>query len=176
MTLAASSPTLFDCSLTAPETISRERRVGAEPMGIRESLIGTWTLVSFEHTGEDGQTVATYGEEAVGLLMYDALGYMSAQIMDRRRPRFASGNRRIASEAELQAAVAGYVAYFGRYDVDENGGFVVHEELGDIFPNGAGTRQKRFFRLEGDLLVLTTPTYVIGSERSTATVVWRRAR
>jgi hypothetical protein len=144
-------------------------------VGIREELVGTWTLVSFEHTGSDGTIVSTYGERPVGLLMYDAQGYMSAQIMDARRPRFASGNRRIATEHELREAVAGYVAYFGRYYVDEDGGFVVHEEIGDIFPNAAGTSQKRYFRLEGDLLVLTTPPYLIGNVRSIAQVIWKRA-
>jgi len=143
-------------------------------MSIRDRLIGTWSLVSFEHTDEAGRLVPTYGEKPVGLLMYDALGLMSAQIMDPRRPRFASGNRRLASEEELREAVAGYVAYFGRYTVDEEGGFVVHDEFGDVFPNAVGTRQKRYFQLDGELLLLTTPPYIIGRVRSSARVVWRR--
>lgn len=145
-------------------------------MGIRERLIGTWELVSFEHTDETGRLVSTYGDGARGLLMYDALGYMSAQVMDVHRPRFASGNRRVATEGEFREAVAGYVAYFGRYEVDEEGGFVMHDEAGDIFPNAVGTRQKRYFHLDGDILALTTPPYLIGSVRSTARVVWRRVR
>jgi hypothetical protein len=144
-------------------------------VSFREQLIGTWTLVSFHHVGEGGESVNTYGETPVGQLMYDALGYMSAQIMNPARPRFASGNRRIASDEELREAIEGYVSYFGRYTVDEPGRFVVHHEAGDIFPNAVGTQQKRFFRMEGELLVLTTPPYVIGAISSTARVVWRRA-
>ena len=144
-------------------------------MGIVDRIVGTRTLVSFEHTGENGERVLTYGEEPAGLLMYDALGYMSAQIMDRSRRRFASGNRRAGTCDELRAAVEGYVSYFGRYSVDERGGFVIHEEVGDVFPNAVGTKQKRYVKLDGDLLILTTPPYLIGNHTSCARVVWRRA-
>lgn len=143
-------------------------------MGTAERLIGTWRLVSFEYELANGASVEAYGARPLGLLVYDRHGMMSAQIMNPGRPRFVSGDRRSATLDELHAAVEGYIAYFGTYEVDEDGGFVMHTEIGDMFPNAVGTRQKRFFEIDGDRLVLSVPPVVLGGERMTARVVWER--
>lgn len=143
-------------------------------MSVTEQLIGTWTLVRFEYELANGATVAAYGPRPAGLLVYDGNGMMSAQIMNPDRPRFVSGDRRSGTYEELHAAVEGYIAYFGTYEVDEAGGCVVHTELGDIFPNAVGTKQKRYFTLDGDRLSLSVPPVMLGGERMTARVVWER--
>jgi hypothetical protein len=143
-------------------------------MGISDRLVGTWRLVSFEYILANGATVKAYGHEPKGLLVYDRAGYMTAQIMSPSRPRFASGDRRSGTLEELHAAIEGYIAYFGTYEIDEARGCVVHTELGDVFPNAVGTRQVRFYRFENDLLVLDVPPIVLGGERATARVVWAR--
>lgn len=143
-------------------------------MAISDRLVGTWRLVSFEYILANGATVEAYGHEPKGLLVYDRAGYMTAQIMSPSRPRFASGDRRSGTLEELHAAIEGYIAYFGTYEIDEARGWVVHTELGDIFPNAVGTRQVRFYRFENDLLVLDVPPIVLGGERATARVVWAR--
>lgn len=145
-------------------------------MGVAEQLIGTWRLVSFEYELANGASVAAYGPRPVGLLVYDRCGLMTAQIMNPNRPRFASGDRRSGTHEELLAAVEGYIAYFGTYEVDEAGGCVVHTELGDLFPNAVGTMQRRYFELDGDRLSLRVPPVVLGGERMTARVVWERVR
>ncbi len=143
-------------------------------MGVTEQLIGTWTLVSFEYELANGATVAAYGPRPAGLLVYDPNGMMTAQIMNPGRPRFVSGDRRSGTFEELHSAVEGYIAYFGTYEVDEAAGCVVHTEVGDIFPNAVGTKQTRYFELDGDRLSLSVPPVVLGGERMTARVVWER--
>jgi hypothetical protein len=139
-----------------------------------ERLIGTWRLVSFEYELANGATVAAYGSRPVGLLFYDGNGLMSAQIMNPERPRFVSGDRRTGTLEELHAAVEGYIAYFGTYEVDEDAGCVWHYELGDVFPNAVGTKQRRYVELVESRLVLRVPPVVLGGERMTARVVWER--
>jgi hypothetical protein len=145
-------------------------------VGTAERLIGTWRLVSFAYELANGASVEAYGPRPLGLLVYDGHGMMAAQIMNPARPRFVSGDRRTGTPEELHAAVEGYIAYFGTYEVDEAGGYVTHHEIGDVFPNAVGTRQKRYFELDGDRLVLSVPPVVLGGERMTARVVWERVR
>ncbi len=51
--------------------------------------------------------------------------------------------------------IAGYAAYFGAYDIDERGGFVVHHRHGHLRPNQVGVDAKRFFEFAGNELTLT---------------------
>ena len=143
-------------------------------MGLGERLIGTWRLVTFEYHLANGATVAAYGDRPVGLLVYDKNGLMTAQIMNPDRPRFVSGDRRKGTYDELHAAVEGYIAYFGTYDVNEAEGYVTHTEAGDIFPNAVATRQRRWVELDGERLVLKVPPVVLGGELMTAVAVWER--
>jgi hypothetical protein len=143
-------------------------------VGVREQLVGTWRLVSFEYVLANGASVEAYGPRPVGMLVYDDRGNMAAQIMNPDRRRFASGDRRRASHEELAVAVEGYIAYFGSYEIDEAEQCVVHVERGDVFPNAVGTTQRRYYEFDGDLLVLSVPPIMLGGELATARVVWER--
>jgi hypothetical protein len=140
-----------------------------------ERLLGAWRVVSFEYRFDDGTTSEPFGPDPEGLLVYDETGYMTAQIMRRDRPRIATGDRRRGTRDELHAAVEGYIAYFGTYEVEEATKSVVHRELGDLFPNAVATKQVRYYSFEGDLLVLGVPPVMVAGRRATARVVWRRA-
>jgi len=59
---------------------------------LSQALIGTWKLVSSEFNLSSGDVIHPYGNDAVGLLIYAEDGQMSAQIMRRGRPSFASGD------------------------------------------------------------------------------------
>jgi hypothetical protein len=143
-------------------------------LGIRDQLVGTWRLVSFEYVLANGASVEAYGSKPAGILFYDAHGNMSAQIMSPERRRFASGDRRKATHDELAGAIEGYIAYFGTYEIDEEQKCVIHVERGDVFPNAVGTTQRRYYEFEGDRLVLSVPPIMLGGELATARVVWER--
>ena len=145
-------------------------------MTAASDLVGTWRLVSFVYELANGATIAAYGERPVGLLVYDESGMMAAQIMNPERAKFATGDRRTGTHTELHAAMEGYIAYFGTYEVFAEEGYVIHVEDGDVFPNAVSTRQKRFFSLEGKPLKLRVPPVVLGGERMTASIVWERVR
>jgi|SoiMethySBSTD1v2_1073268.scaffolds.fasta_scaffold696883_2 hypothetical protein len=143
---------------------------------LAERVVGTWTLVSYEARHADGRVVPVYGPSPVGRLVYDARGRMSVHIADPRRPRFASPDRLLATDAEVRAAFDGYFGYFGTYDVDEKAGTMTHHVEGAAFPNYAGTDQTRQLTVEGDRLELATPPIARAGERATFHVVWRRDR
>jgi hypothetical protein len=82
-----------------------------------------------------------FGDTA-GLIMYTPDGVMSAQLMRRSRPEFASGSWFDASDDELRAAASGYIAYSGPFPVDEKG-TVTHKVGVSLYPNWIGQPQPR---------------------------------
>ncbi len=139
-------------------------------------LVGTWRLVSFESRTASGEIHRPLGSAPVGQLVYDASGHMSVQLMDPNRRPFESGDFTRGSDAELRAAVGGYVAYYGTYSLDPLRGVVTHHVLGALFPNWVGRDQVRCIRIEGYRLTLTTPPMRVGGENATTVLVWERAR
>ena len=59
---------------------------------------------------------------------------MSAQVMRRDRPNFASGDIQTATDEEIRAAYAGFISYFGTYTVNEEEKSVAHNFDGSLFP------------------------------------------
>jgi hypothetical protein len=88
------------------------------------------------------------------MIMYDPDGHMSAQIMNRHRPSFTEDDLSGRSAEEMRGILAGYTAYFGTYEIDEDGGFVIHKRQGHLNPNRL-VDAKRFFEFTGDELTLT---------------------
>jgi len=117
-----------------------------------QRLIGNWTLVSYITEHPDGTTGRPYGE-AVGRLSYDALGNMAGQVMRPGRLEVAPGQW---TTQDVRSAYAGYIAYFGTYEVDEAGETVVHHVQGALNPAWVGGDQVRQMRFDGDLLILST--------------------
>jgi hypothetical protein len=139
-------------------------------------LVGTWKLVEFAGT-IDGQPVTPLN---AGRLTYDSSGQVSLHMLVQERPKFASDKKRQSTKDEAKVAFDGYVAYFGRYRVDETAGVVIHSIEGSIFPNEIGKESIRFYELSGDRLTLRVTSLVDGKilpkSASTAYVIWERIR
>jgi len=128
--------------------------VGVAPSawaGAKEALVGTWKLVVHQF----GPTYPL-GPDAVGLLIYDASGYMSLQIMRANRPKIRgwSGDAgpETATPEEAEAVYKGYRAYFGTYQVDEAARSITHRIEGNLSPNLVGVEHVELFKLSGDVL------------------------
>jgi len=112
-------------------------------------FIGTWRLVSFT---AGGKMDPNRGPNPLGLIQYDANGYMAVQIMpDRVRPKFAAAE---PTPDEAKAAIVGYTAYFGTYTIDEKALTVTHHRTGNINPGGLGDFVRRYEFAPGDRLIL----------------------
>jgi hypothetical protein len=159
-------------------SLAAEKPRGGSGSHSAAGLIGTWALVSIEERNAKGERVTPldYGPEPVGLLIYDATGHMSAQAMRRGRPRLGSDDVHRATPAGAKTALVGYNAYFGKYEVDEAKGIVVHVVEGSLIPDWEGSRQVRRFTLAGDRLVLEPPTFRAAGEQRTRRLTWQRVR
>ena len=134
-------------------------------MSMRERLIGTWLLVSQHTQYPDGRVVVTRGDAPRGVLMYDALGNMTVQLM---RTDARAGD--YTDLAQIRTAMEGYHAYFGTWDVDEAAGVVRHHVIGAAYAPYRGTTQIRYFALDDERLTLR-----VEAETETRLLVWQRA-
>ncbi len=142
---------------------------------LSQALIGTWKLVSSEFHLSSGDVNHPYGNDAVGLLIYAEDGQMSAQIMRRGRPSFASGDVFGGTPEETKEAMDGVVSYFGSFAVDEAAGTVEHRVVGSVFPNWENETQVRYHELEGTHLTLRTAPLPAGQGiTATGVLVWER--
>ncbi len=86
---------------------------------LAERLVGAWILESYEADGPDGTVSTPFGPDATGLLVYGADGRMTVQVMDPRRPRWERRAAEDERRAQVTAAADGYIAYAGRFEVEE---------------------------------------------------------
>ena len=141
---------------------------------LRDPFVGTWKLITFAFHRSDGTAANVLGSEASGLLIYDAQGHMAGQLMRADRPLFAVNDQQKGTDAEVHAALEGYIAYFGDYVIDEAEKTVIHRTKGAMFPNLVGQDQKRFYEFAGNRLTLTTPPVTVGGITVTGVLVWEK--
>jgi Lipocalin-like domain len=134
------------------------------PDSSTQKLIGTWKLTSFEDRPANGPIKYPYGKTPTGLLIYDATGHMSIQIMKLPHPTVASGDEDAVTDREKLALIDAYEAYFGTYQVDWTKHVVTHTVEGDLWDVYIGTPQERPFELNGDHLTLTPHWEVNGQK------------
>ena len=139
-----------------------------------KQLAGVWRLVSSQFRTSGGEVIYPLGEDALGQAIFTETGFMSGQLMRQGRPQFASGNQASGTAQEMEAALQGYVAYYGTCEVDvEKQTLTTHVE-GSMYPNWVGGFQTRFYQLDDKQLTLTTPPITIGDEEITGVLVWER--
>lgn len=136
-------------------------------------LPGTWELVSVENTLADGTKVQPYGGHPDGRLTFDGAGRYSLLIFRAGRARFAASDKSRGTEEENRATVQGTNSHFGRYAVDEAAKTLTFRIDHASFPNWEGTKQRRSFVLDGDLLRYVVRTTTSGGSE-VAEVAWRR--
>lgn len=137
------------------------------------ALAGTWALVSTEWRRADGRHANPFGDGAVGVLMYDAAGYMAAQVMRADRPDVPPGQGRDI-DAAMAGAFPGYIAYFGTYEIDEAAAVVRHRVIASAFPAWVGGEHQRRFTIEGDRLTLTDDVVAADGVAVVASTAWQR--
>lgn len=144
-----------------------------QQQSLKEQLVGTWSLVSWEQTNVDGSTFQQFGANPRGIAFFDASGHYIITVMRSDRAKYAIDNfGQIAQAApeENKATAQGTITYFGTYSVSElDHAIAIHVEASS-FPNWNGTDQKRLFAITGDQLKLT----VRPSRGGSVDVVWKR--
>jgi hypothetical protein len=85
----------------------------------REELVGTWLQVSIDTVAADGTKRPLYGENPKGVVIYTSDGYFSLMQARADLPKLQSGLPSKATAEEAKAVIAGSIAYFGTYSLDE---------------------------------------------------------
>jgi Lipocalin-like domain len=135
-------------------------------------LIGTWMLVS-ETAHQGDKTTQPLGPDPLGMMMFDHGGRFLMFIARPGLPKFAAGKRDAGTPEENKAVLAGLLAFFGTYSVDEADQVLILHPEASTFPNWNGADQKRYLKLADDQQIWTNRTPAIGAE--VVEVVWRRA-
>jgi len=100
---------------------------------------------------------------------------MSAQVMKRDRRTSvaatapASAIAQISAE-EIRDVLAGYIAYFGTFDIDESTRTVIHHVEASLVPSWVGSTQRRTFSFSGRNRL----TLAAVRREAVNTLVWER--
>jgi hypothetical protein len=123
-------------------------------MNEREKFIGTWRLVSFEEEQANGEVNFPYGEHPLGLLIYDGNGNVAVQIMSREREALPATDFSQLDGEKVKAAISGYTAFFGTFDLDDVNRVITHHVTGHVLPGGVGKILPRGYEFSGNRLIL----------------------
>ncbi|WP_210264752.1 lipocalin-like domain-containing protein [Bradyrhizobium archetypum] len=162
--LAACTIAVFGSSIMTFEALGQKQ-------SLKDQLVGTWMLLSWQQQKSDGSSVERYGASPKGIAFFDAGGRYIITVMRSDRSKYASNALWQGTPQENKETADGTITYFGTYSINEaDSSIAIHVE-GSSFPNWNGTDQKRFVTIAGDQLTLTVrpPTGDV------VDVIWKRA-
>jgi hypothetical protein len=123
---------------------------------LRDSVLGAWELVSFSSTDvATGAVEHPLGPSPRGLIVYTPDGHMSAQLAN--------------------PDMSGYVAYGGRFAVNEETSTLHHDVTMSMLPELLAQPQFRQASVDGDLLTLSATSSDPVGTTTRSSLVWRRA-
>jgi hypothetical protein len=91
----------------------------AQQKSLKEQLVGTWTVVSWEQARPDGSKFQRFGANPKGIHVFDANGRYVVMFAHPELPKIASNNPSTPTPEELKGLVGRSIAYYGTYTVDE---------------------------------------------------------
>lgn len=142
----------------------------------KESLVGTWKLISARDTTEKGDVKDSYGRNPTGFLTYTADGRMIAIITADGRKPLSVPDYISAPAQERAEAFATLAAYAGRYTIV--GDKVIHHVEAVWVENYVKTDLVRYIvRFEGNRMTLRTAPFLKGGVKlAHQELVWERLK
>jgi hypothetical protein len=164
MIFAACAIAAFGSSMMTIDALGQKQ-------SLKEQLVGTWTLLSWEQKKGDGTKLERYGATPEGIAFFDDGGRYIITVMRSDRTKYASNALWQGSPDEDKETADGTITYFGTYSISEaDSSIAIHVE-GSSFPNWNATNQKRFVAITGQQLTLT----VRPPGGDVVDVIWKRA-
>lgn len=156
----------------------QSQSAASSPQISAQSFVGAWRLVSIETVRTNGEVIYPfYGKHPQGMLMYDASGWMSVQIVSDPKPAVPTADSResflAAPAADKAKAIDGYYAYYGTWTVDAAASTVTHHIRESLVPAERGEDGVRKFTFDGNLLTLTAKSHEMGEDH-VRRLVWER--
>jgi hypothetical protein len=139
-------------------------------------LCGAWTLKDWRIQFSDSRPDSfPFGEDAIGMIVYDKSGWMSATLSRARRSPLSAASALNASVESKAKALDEYLAYSARWWVE--GDEAVHQVICSLNPILIDTAQRRRIRWrEGELILGAIESDIRGNKTITRTheISWKR--
>lgn len=119
---------------------------------MKEEIVGVWSLVSYQSQDSEGNIVFPLEKDATGFIMYHPDGYMSAQLMRQGRSVYESGDLHKGTTEEMAEAALGYLAYAGKYEVNEETSTLTQHMEVSMNPTWLDQQQPRVGSIKEDIL------------------------
>lgn len=137
-------------------------------------LLGTWKLISaIREEKPSGVKTDLFGSNPTGFLNYSPDGRMLTLIVrgDRKRPAGYP-----ISPAEAEGLFRSLMTYAGTWEI--RGDEVFHYVDASANEIWTGSEQKRFYKLDGDRLSLSTPVNAdpIDGKISVRSMIWEKVK
>jgi hypothetical protein len=137
----------------------------SQQKSLKDQLVGTWALASWERTNPDGSKTHAFGESPKGINMFGADGRFALIYTRSDLPKLASNDRMKATPQEAKTINDGAIAYYGTYSIDEASKTITLNIESTTFPNQLGRPQKRVINsLTADELKYSNPTATAGGQ------------
>ena len=140
----------------------------AQQKSLKEQLVGTWMYVSSTSTRADGSKIDRPNLQ--GIVIYTSDGHFAFISVRADLPKLANPDRARATAEEARAVVAGSIAYYGTYSINEVDKVITPKVEGSTFANMIGTV---ITSLTAEELKFTNPRTAAGE---TLELVWKRAK
>ncbi len=152
--LAVSMLALLSVGVAAP----------ASAQGVKDQLVGAWTLASGTENFSDGKKMTPW---ATGSLILTPTGQFS---------QFLIGSERAKTSPSVRTPAGPAVAYYGTYSVDEAAGILTLKVESGVTPVLEGSTRPVKFSLKGDTLTLITPEVKTPEGPMVPTNEWKRTK
>ena len=110
-----------------------------QKQSLKDQLVGTWTLLSWEQRKGDGTKVERYGSSPKGIAFFDAGGRYIITVMRSDRVKYASNALWQGTPDENKETADSTITYFGTYSISEADSSIAIHVVGSSFPNWNGT-------------------------------------
>jgi hypothetical protein len=115
----------------------------SQQKSLKDQLVGTWTLASWEQTYPDGRKDQAFGSNPKGIHTFSADGRFVVVFLRPDLPKIASNDRVKPTPEEAMAVAKGAIAYYGTYTVSEADKSVTLNIEGTSYSNQMGLPAKR---------------------------------
>lgn len=138
---------------------------------LKEQITGAWNLVSFEQETQEGKVTYPLGIDAQGSIYYLPDGFVSVHIMQVNRSEFVAPA--LYANCQLKYTDLGYLAYSGRFSLNQSETVMTHHIDISLFPEWIGGQQVRIIKLDGEHLSLSSDGPV-GPDKIQFRLHWKR--
>jgi hypothetical protein len=123
---------------------------------VKEKFLGSWKLKSVIVTNNNHK-IYPFGKHVKGFLIYLPNDYMAVQIMMPRHYPITDKEKLTFDLNELAQTLkaTGYLAYYGKYEIESHHQRIIHHVEGSIAQPIVGGKEVRHYRFTDDKLILS---------------------